>query len=289
MKRYQRALPFALLSGAGLLLFALTIFPLIYSFLLSLHIWNITRPQRWNFVGLLNYWEVIKDPVFWRVMLNTAIFTSVAVSIELAIGMGLAHLFNREFRGESYIRSAIVLPMMIPSILVGLIWLFMYKRDFGIINYLLSLLRIEPIAWLSLPLNSLPAVILADIWQWTPFMFLLLLAGLRSLSVELYESVRIDGATAWQTFRYLTVPLLKQIIAIALMIRFMDAFRVFDTIFQLTGGGPGIATETISLYLYRNGFRYFKMGFASALSYIALIIIIVCSSLYLKILEKSGE
>ncbi len=278
-----------MLSAAGLILFALTIFPLIYSFCLSFHKWSITKLQPWNFVGLANYWEIVKDGIFWRVILNTGIFTVSVVTLELAIGLGLAHLFNRESKGESFLRSVLVLPMMIPPILVGLIWLFMYKKDFGIINYLLSLLSIDPIAWLSQPSNAMPAVIIADVWQWTPFMFLLLLAGLRSLSVELYESVRIDGATAWQTFRYLTLPMLRQIIAVAVIIRFMDAFRVFDTIFQLTGGGPGIATETISMYIYRNGFRYFNVGYATALSYLALIIIVAFSSIYIRILEKAGE
>ena len=154
---------------------------------------------------------------------------------------------------------------------------------------MLGLLKIEPVTWLSKPLIAMPAVILADTWQWTPFMFLLLLAGLRSLPREIYESSQIDGASSWQIFRYVSLPLLKPIISIAIIIRFMDAFRVFDKIFQLTGGGPGVATETISLYIYRNGFRYFNMGYAAALSYLAVIMIIAFSMIYIRVLRRVGE
>ncbi len=225
--------------------------------------------------------------MFWRVIWNTFVFTVSAVTLEFVIGLGLAHLFYRQLRGESVLRSTLVLPMMIPPILIGLIWLFMYKKDFGIINNMLKLLSIDPITWLSKPSTAMPAIIIADVWQWTPFMFLLLLAGLKSLPVELFESARIDGASSWQIFRYVTVPLLEPIIAIAIIIRFMDAFREFDKIFQLTGGGPGVATETISLFIYRNGFRYFKMGYASALSYLTLIIIVGFSMIYIKALRRS--
>jgi multiple sugar transport system permease protein len=211
------------------------------------------------------------------------------VSLQFAFGLGLANLFNKEIKGEGVIRSAMVLPMVIPSILVGLIWLFMYKRDFGIINYMLGLLNIQPIAWLSTSMNSMAAIIIADVWQWTPFMFLLLLAGLRSLPTEQYESARVDGASSWQIFRYITLPLLRPVITIALVIRSMDAFREFDKIFQLTGGGPGVATETISLFIYRNGFRYFNMGYASAISYLTLIIIIIFSTLYIRVFQRREE
>ena len=289
MKIKAKLAPYLLLSGAVAVLFVLTIYPLIFSLVLSFHKWSLTKPGPWRFVGLLNYVTIVSDPVFWRIILNTFIFTFSAVGLQFTIGLGLALLFSREIRGQNVLRSIVVLPMMVPPILVGLIWLFMYKRDFGIINYMLGLLKIEPIAWLSKPLSAMPAVILADTWQWTPFMFLLLLAGLRSLPREIYESSQIDGASSWQIFRYVSLPLLKPIISIAIIIRFMDAFRVFDKIFQLTGGGPGVATETISLYIYRNGFRYFNMGYAAALSYLAVIMIIAFSMIYIGVLRRVGE
>lgn len=241
MKIKVNLAPYLLLSGAVAVLFVLTIYPLIFSLALSFHKWSLTKPGPWRFVGLLNYVSIVTNPVFWQIILNTSIFTFSAVGLQFTIGLGLALLFSREIRGQNVLRSIVVLPMMVPPILVGLIWLFMYKRDFGIINYMLGLLKIEPIAWLSKPLSAMPAVILADTWQWTPFMFLLLLAGLRSLPKEIYESSQIDGASSWQIFRYVSLPLLKPIISIAIIIRFMDAFRVFDKIFQLTGGGPGVA------------------------------------------------
>lgn len=289
MKIKAKLAPYLLLSGAVAVLFVLTIYPLIFSLVLSFHKWSLTKPGPWRFVGLLNYVTIVSDPVFWRIILNTFIFTFSAVGLQFTIGLGLALLFSREIRGQNVLRSIVVLPMMVPPILVGLIWLFMYKRDFGIINNMLGLLKIEPVTWLSKPLIAMPAVILADTWQWTPFMFLLLLAGLRSLPREIYESSQIDGASSWQIFRYVSLPLLKPIISIAIIIRFMDAFRVFDKIFQLTGGGPGVATETISLYIYRNGFRYFNMGYAAALSYLAVIMIIAFSMIYIRVLRRVGE
>jgi len=289
MKIQSRLTPYFFISGALIFLFVLTIFPLLYSLVLSFHDWNLTKSVSWEFVGFRNYWEILKNPVFWRVIINTFIFTISSVSLQFAFGLGLANLFNKEIKGEGVIRSAMVLPMVIPSILVGLIWLFMYKRDFGIINYMLGLLNIQPIAWLSTSMNSMAAIIIADVWQWTPFMFLLLLAGLRSLPTEQYESARVDGASSWQIFRYITLPLLRPVITIALVIRSMDAFREFDKIFQLTGGGPGVATETISLFIYRNGFRYFNMGYASAISYLTLIIIIIFSTLYIRVFQRREE
>jgi multiple sugar transport system permease protein len=286
MVKRANLIPYLLISFAGIILFALTIYPLFYSLILSLHKWSITKPAPWKFVGLRNYWDIICDLVFWRIVFNTFIFTFSAVTLEFIIGMALALLFNRELRGENTLRSALVLPMMVPPILVGLLWLFMYKKDFGIINNMLKLLNIEPIPWLSRPFTAMVAIIIADTWQWTPFMFLLLLAGLRSLPQDIYESAKIDGASLWQSFRYITIPLLKPIIAIAVIVRFMDAFRIFDKIFQLTEGGPGISTETISHYIYRHGFRYFNMGYASALSYLALIMIVLFSMIYIRILQR---
>ncbi|MCK5094092.1 MAG: sugar ABC transporter permease [Spirochaetes bacterium] len=289
MIKRTKLTPYLLISFAGVILLALTIYPLFYSLILSLHKWTLTRPAPWKFVGLRNYWNIVRDLVFWRIILNTFIFTFSAVTLEFIIGLALALLFNRELRGENTLRSALVLPMMVPPILVGLLWLFMYKKDFGIINNLLMLLGIEPITWLSQPFTAMIAIIIADTWQWTPFMFLLLLAGLRSLPQDIYESANIDGASLWQSFRHITIPLLKPIIAIAVIIRFMDAFRIFDKVFQLTGGGPGISTETISHYIYRNGLRYFKMGYASAISYLALIMIVLFSMIYIRILQRVGE
>jgi len=286
MTNRSKFIPYLLISFAGVILFAVTIYPLFYSLVLSLHKWSITKPAPWKFVGLRNYWDIICDPVFWRIVFNTFIFTFSAVTLEFIVGMALALLFNRELRGENTLRSALVLPMMVPPILVGLLWLFMYKKDFGIINNILKMLNIEPIPWLSRPFTAMVAIIIADTWQWTPFMFLLLLAGLRSLPQDIYESAKIDGASLWQSFRYITVPLLKPIIAIAVIVRFMDAFRIFDKIFQLTEGGPGISTETISHYIYRHGFRYFNMGYASALSYLALIMILLFSMVYIRILQR---
>jgi len=265
------------------------IFPLIFSIGISFIRWEPKIPGR-PFVWFANYKDILTSIEFWTAMRTTAVIVIVSVTLEFFFGLRLALIMAGKVRGKRLYMAILILPVMMVPVVVGYTWRILWHPTYGPINQILSWFvghRVM-ISWLTQTKTAFFALIVTELWQWTPFMFLLLLAGLKSLPVELFESARIDGASSWQIFRYVTLPLLKPIIAIAIIIRFMDAFREFDKIFQLTGGGPGVATETISLFIYRNGFRYFKMGYASALSYLTLIIIVAFSMIYIKALRRSA-
>jgi len=202
--------------------------------------------------------------------------------------LGLAVLLDRPLRGRSLFRSALLIPMMLPPVVVGVVWRLMLNADFGAINGTLkgAGANTDSLTWTASPVLALASVIAVDIWQWTPFMFLVLLAGLQAIPQEPYEAALIDGSSAWQTFRYVTLPLLKPAILIALLLRTMDLLRVFDQIFILTEGGPGFATETVSLYIYRTAFRFFDFGYAAAMSFVLLVLTNIISVSYIRLLQK---
>jgi len=203
------------------------------------------------------------------------------------LGLALALLLNHEIRGRGVFRAALLVPMMLPAVVVGVVWRLMLNPNFGAINGTLKGFgfNTEALTWTASPRLALLSVIVVDIWQWTPFVFLVLLAGLQAIPQEPYEAAKIDGSSQWQTFRYVTLPLLKPAILIALLLRTMDLLRVFDQIFILTEGGPGFATETISLYIYRAAFRFFDFGYAAAMSFVLLAITNVISVVYIRFLQ----
>jgi len=267
-------------------LLAICIYPLLNSLYLTFHEWSLTSNQPPKFVWLSNFWELIKDDRFWSSLKTTVIFTAGVVSIEMCIGLILALSASKNTRFRQVCRSIILIPMMITPVVLGLIWKYMFNPGNGIINYLLGLLRIEGPIWLGEPNPALPAVMIVDVWQWTPFVFLLLLSGIGSLPQEVYEAAKVDGANASQIFRYITLPLLMPFMLVALLIRFIDSFKIFDTIFVMTRGGPANATETLSIYTYKVGLNFFNMGYAATLSYVILIIITLASQQFLKLERK---
>ncbi len=201
------------------------------------------------------------------------------VAIETLLGLGIALLLNDEFRGRGAVRTIIVFPLMISPVVVGLIWRFMYNTDRGMLNYFLHLLGIDIVDWLGRQATALPAVMLADIWEWTPFIALILMAALQALPDEPFEAALIDGANSWQMFRYLTYPMIRPALMVAILIRTMDAFKIFDTIYVLTLGGPGVSTQVIGLYTYKWGFKFFQMGYASALSYLMILMLVIVGNI----------
>jgi multiple sugar transport system permease protein len=207
--------------------------------------------------------------------------------MEMVIGMTLALSITRNTRFQQICRSILLIPMMITPVVLSLMWKYMYNPEYGIFNYFLYFLKIEGPIWLGEPSPALPAVIMVDIWQWTPFVFLLLFSGIASLPPDVFEAAQVDGATGFQTFRNITLPLVTPFLLVALLIRFMDSFRIFDTIYVLTKGGPANATETLSIYTYKVGFNYFNMGYAATLSYIILVIITIASQQFVKLEGKS--
>lgn len=279
--RYDKYLRFVLLVPTVLLLIALTVYPLVYAVVASLHSIDIRTGER-TFIGLANFNRVFNDGLFWNAARNTGIYVAVAVSVEFFLGLGLALFLNQEFRGRGVFRSLLMAPMMLPPIVCAIIFKVMYIPDFGILNWLLGLVGIEGMLWEASVHTALMSVILVDIWEWTPFMFLILLAGLQAIPEELYESAIVDGANPLQLFRRVVFPLLTPSILIAVLLRLMDTLRIFDQVFVMTGGGPANATETLSLYVYRHAFRFFNVGYATAMSFLLLVVTVVISLLFMK-------
>lgn len=257
---------------------------------MSFFSWDLIGRTPRQFVGLGNYMTIlIDDPNFYNSLRVTVIFVGAAVGIEFVLGFILALLINREFSGGRVISAFLVTPMMMTPVVAGLMWRMFYHPEFGVLNYVLHVFRVgdKPLEWIADPNLALWSILIVDIWQWTPFVFLIMLSGLRALPKEPFESAVVDGASSWQMFRYITVPLLQPAIVVAVLIRCIDAFRIFDKVFVLTMGGPGSTTEVLSLYTYLTGFRYLSTGYAAALSYILLIIIVVISTFFIRVVVRS--
>jgi|SRR5215831_1296596 len=282
LKRIDRGLGYILLAPTVAVLLALTIYPLLYSIRVSLQ----SETGNWT---LQNFTRLLSDHFFLTALVHTILYAAIALTLEFLIGLGLALLLNSQMRGRAIFRSILLVPMMLPAVVVGVVWRLMLNSDFGAVNGTLKIFgwRTESLTWTAAPKLALASVILADVWQWTPFMFLIMLAGLQAIPQEPYEAALIDGASTWQTFRHVTLPLLKPAILIALLLRTMDLLRVFDHIFILTEGGPGFATETVSLYIYRTAFRFSNFGYAAAMSFVLLGITNVISVGYIRFLRTN--
>jgi multiple sugar transport system permease protein len=278
----RRSLPpqVLLLLPTVVVLLALTIYPTIYSFTLSLNTWNMSnRNAVWEFVGLANYAQILQDTRFWNAAQVTGTYMFGTIATQLVLGLGIALLLQRQVLAAGLVRTALLLPMMTTPVVVGLIWRFMFNPTQGIVNYLLGLIGISGPNWLGGLQTGLLSVMIADIWEWTPFMVLILLAALQTLPQEPYEAAAIDGASAWQAFQHITIPLLRPTIVVAVLLRAIDSFKTFDLVYVMTNGGPGTSTETLSFYTYKWGFKFFQMGYASALSFVMLIMVIIFANI----------
>jgi multiple sugar transport system permease protein len=281
--RRELLLPALFIAPALAVLLSLAIYPLLYSVSVSLQR-ETPNGVVW---GLGNFARLVSDSFFWTAMAHTFVYAIAALTCEFLLGLGLALLLNSEIRGRGIFRASLLVPMMLPAVVVGVVWRLMLNPNFGAINGTLKQIGIntESLTWTASPKLAMLSVIAVDIWQWTPFVFLVLLAGLQAIPQEPYEAALIDGSSRWQTFWHVTLPLLKPSILIVLLLRTMDLLRVFDQIFILTEGGPGFATETISLYIYRTAFRFFDFGYAAAMSFVLLALTNVISAIYIKFLE----
>ena len=277
-------LPYWLIAPTIVVLLSLSIYPLIYAVKISFQT-GVGDAARWTFA---NFTRLASDRFFLEALAHTFIYAAIALTFEFLLGLGLALLLDGPLRGRSLFRSALLIPMMLPPVVVGVVWRLMLNPDFGAVNGTLkgSGVNTEALTWTASPVLAFVSVIAVDIWQWTPFIFLVLLAGLQAIPQEPYEAAVIDGSSAWQTFRHITLPLLKPAILIALLLRTMDLLRVFDQIFILTQGGPGFSTETVSLYIYRTAFRFSDFGYAAAMSFVLLILTNIVSVGYIRLLQR---
>ncbi|MGB3653846.1 MAG: sugar ABC transporter permease [Rivularia sp. (in: cyanobacteria)] len=277
-----------LLIPAILLLLLVFGYPIARAFWLSLFTENLGTQLQPVFSGLDNYGRMVGDGRFWQSFLVTTIFTSASVISELLLGLIIALVLNQQFFGRGLVRTTAILPWALPTALIGLAWAWIFNDQFGVANDILRRLGIieTGINWLGEPTLAMLSVIVADVWKTTPFISILLLAGLQSIPADLYEAHSIDGASPWQSFRQITLPLLIPQILIAVLFRFAQAFGIFDLIAVMTGGGPGGATEVVSLYIYSTIMRYLDFGYGAALvvvTFMLLILAVVIANLLLRI------
>src|SRR6266851_4959418 len=274
--RRSRWVPRLLIAPTVICALALTVLPLAYSVLTSLR--EFPLGQSPVFVGLQNYRNLLHDANFHSSLGTTLFFTVVATAFEFVLGLGLALLLKQEFSFQGIIRSSLIVPMAIAPVVVGIIWRLLYNADVGLFSYAAQALTGHSVSVLSSTTMALPALILVDVWEWTPFMFLLLLAGIQSLPQEPFEAARVDGASAWNIFLHLTMPMLRPVIVVALLIRALDAFTVFDQVFVLTQGGPGTATEVATLMVYKTAFRFSQFGYAASMAVALLVLVMFFSA-----------
>lgn len=231
--------------------------------------WVGGRAQ-WSFAGAAHYVRVLHDELFRAGIVNTLLFAAGAVALQMVLGFALALMVTRIRRGRTLYRAIFILPILVPGIVIGAIWKLMYNFDFGVLNQMLDGLGLRAVDWLGNPSTALLAVIAVDAWHWTPFVFLLLLAGLESLPADVYEAARVDGATFLQELRHVTLPLMLPAIAVTVVFRLISGVKVFDEIYLLTGGGPGTATEVVSYTIFRRFFTEGQMGYGAAMSTVVL-------------------
>ena len=263
MRNRHAALPWV--APTMVVLIALSVYPMFYAVKVSL-----TSPSgAWT---LSNFTRLFQDRLFGVALVQTVVFTGAALAVEFLLGLALALLIDSLTRGRSLFRAGMLVPMLLPPVVAAVAWRLIYNPQFGVLNGTLRRMGADTngLTWTSGDASALASVILVDIWEWTPFLFLLLSAGLQAIPHEPIEAARIDGASAWQILRDVTLPLLKPTILLALLLRAMDLVRIFDQIFILTQGGPGTATETASLYIYRTAFRFSNFGYAAAMSFVLL-------------------
>ncbi|PYM23157.1 MAG: sugar ABC transporter permease [Candidatus Rokuibacteriota bacterium] len=274
-------------APAVLLVAAIIVYPIVYTGWMSLQEWfasSLTRPR---FIGLANYGKIVLgDARFREAVARTVYFTIVAVAAETLLGVAMALLFNREFWGRGLLRTLAILPMVATPTAIALVFVMMYHPTLGVANYLVTTVGLSPFRWTYSSDTALYALALVDVWQWTPLIMLIALAGLASLPREPYEAAHLDGASARQAFWHITLPLLRPTLVVAILFRAIDALKTFDIIFVMTQGGPANATETINLLLFNQAFSYFNMGYAASMA-VALFALVMGSSLILIKVRRS--
>lgn len=292
MLRKERRVAIIFVVPALLAVTAVFIYPMLQSLYLSFFQVELIKPWLGRpFVGLGNYIRALSNPEFWSSMGKTAYFTVVSVGLELIIGIIVGVVLNEEFTGRGFMRAIMLIPWAMLTITNGLIWMWVFNPNYGMFNAILSKLGILTTyrAWLADPFWAMHAVILADVWKMAPFMTLLILAGLQPIPDEIYEAADVDGASGWTKFRLVILPLLRPTILVAVVLRTMGAFKVFDVIYVMTSGGPANATKVISFYTFGEAFRYFHIGYGSALAWLVTLGQLLLVAIYIKLLGSDSR
>jgi len=276
--------PFAFASPSLALIALVIVFPLVYAFYLSLQDFDLSVGPDYGYVGGRNYVEALfKDQRFLGSVWSTAVIIGPSLAVELLLGLGIALLLSRVIRGRPIVTALLAIPAMVSPVMAAMAWRMLFGIKYGAINNLGRQLGILDVYfdWFASPAMAVTAVVLVEVWHNTPFMMLVLLAGIQSIPQELYDAAKVDGATAWQSFRSITLPLLRFTMAVGVMIRLIDLTKLFGLIFVLTYGGPGSSTETVAFNTYLVGFKDFRMSYASALSYVIVGGVLVLTLVFL--------
>lgn len=266
-----------MLFPALLVLGLVFIYPIGRAFWLSWFTENLGTQLEPVFSGLGNYQRMVGDGRFWQSLWNTSVFTVISVFLELLLGLGVALVLNKSFWGRGVVRTVAIIPWALPTAVMGLAWAWIFNDQYGVVNDIFMRLGLidTGINWLGTPTLAMIALIVADVWKTTPFISIILLAGLQSISVDLYEAHRLDGASPWQSFTQITLPLLMPQILIALLFRFAQSFGIFDLVQVMTGGGPAGSTETVSIYIYSTVMRYLDFGYGAALVVVTFLLLVL--------------
>jgi len=263
------------------------VFPILYTLYLSFTNWNLTSGAEPSFVGLDSYLRVFSEPRFLHAIGRTFTFTLSAVAIEVVLGVAIALILNRAFVGKSFAKLLLLLPLVATPVAVGIVFNLFYDPTIGLLNFVLNALGLPQGRWVSSENTVIASLVLVDVWQWTPMITLIVLAGLAGLPEEPVEAARVDGASEWQILRYVTIPMVMPVILTAMILRLIDALKTFDIIFAMTGGGPGYASETLNIMGFKYSFEYFRMGQSSVILVALFLVVLLCSLVIMKLRESS--
>ena len=284
--------PFAffMVVPSVIVIFGVMLYPIIYSFILSFNKLNLAT-RTLQFTGLKNYIAMAGDAEFFQAIAATLIFTVITVSFEMVLGMGMALVLNKDFRGCGFLRGVMILPWALPSVVNAVMWKWIYNANYGALNALLYQLHIinNYHVWLGNPKSAFVCLVFANIWKETPYVVLLMLAGLSNISVELYEAARVDGSNGWKSFWKITFPLLKPVSLVLVITKTIWAIQTFDLVYILTGGGPANSTELISVYIQKMAFKFTQFGYGSAVSYVLMLVTFLLCLIYIKLTGPKSE
>lgn len=248
--------------------------PVLYTVYLSLHSWSFSGVSEPEFVGLHNFFQAFREPAFLNSLRVTAIFTLGGVSLQTIVGVSIAQFLNRQFVGKNLTRTIFILPLAGTPVAMALVWRLMLHPTLGVLNHFITRLKLTAVPWLSIDHLVLPALLVVDTWQWFPLVMLIAMSAMMTIPTQLYESAAIDGATRRQSFVHITLPLIRPAIIVAMMLRLTDSLKHFDMIYVMTQGGPGNSSQILNLYIYDNSFRYFRMGYSSAVIVLLFLVIL---------------
>jgi multiple sugar transport system permease protein len=275
-------------APAVLFMVVMMAFPILYTGRLSLFEWSMSSVMQPEWIGLDNYAELLKSDRFLNSVRVTVIYTLVSLVFQIVLGVAIALLFERKFKGKNMVKTLFLLPMVATPVVIALVWVMIFQPTFGIANHALRSIGLKPLVWLSSPDQVLPSLIIIEVWQWTPMVALIVMAGLTTIPADLYEAAYVDGAAAWRRIRHISLPLLFPTIMVAVMFRLVDLLKQIDIIYATTQGGPNYASETLNMYGYTLGFQYFNMGLASAMImlFFALVLVLVA---FVNWIKRKGE